>query len=263
MNSRLSKAEKEIVHSQKLSRSDPEMIWGWGTPVGVKRSKRRANLIIKGANLGPDLCVLEIGCGTGLFTEYFANSGAKILAIDISEPLLSQARSRGLSNGQVIFAEKNFEDSAFSESFDAIIGSSILHHLDIQIALDKIIALLKPNGIMCFAEPNWINPQIFLERKFRFLPWFDYVSPDESAFVRWKLKEKLIQAGFIDVKITPFDWLHPATPAVLIRSLKTIEGLLENIAVIREFSGSLLIRAKRPEALGKHIDGKSIKTKRL
>jgi 2-polyprenyl-3-methyl-5-hydroxy-6-metoxy-1,4-benzoquinol methylase len=34
------------------------------------------------------MIVLEIGCGTGNFTELFAKTGADIIAVDISQELI-------------------------------------------------------------------------------------------------------------------------------------------------------------------------------
>ncbi len=53
-------------------------------------------MIISGADLKPGLRVLEIGCGTGLFTEMFARTGAHLVAVDISGELLEFAHGRGL-----------------------------------------------------------------------------------------------------------------------------------------------------------------------
>lgn len=128
-----------------------------------------------------------------------------------------------------------------------MIGSSVLHHLDIEPALAKIYALLKPGGQMSFAEPNMLNPQVFIERKFAFVrPLFWYVSPDETAFVRWPLRRLLFKVGFQDVKITPFDWLHPATPPPLISLVRSAGRCLEKTPLLRELSGSLYISAHRP-----------------
>jgi 2-polyprenyl-3-methyl-5-hydroxy-6-metoxy-1,4-benzoquinol methylase len=236
----------EITHGKILSHSDPELIWNWNTPAGRLRAKRRANLIINGGRLGPGVCALEVGCGTGMFTEMFANSGAKLTAIDISLDLLNKTQARKLPD-RVLFLEKRIEDYDTCASFDAVIGSSVLHHLEIETALKKIYNLLKPGGIMCFAEPNMLNPQIFIERKFRFLlPCLWYVSPDETAIVRWKFRDLLIKTGFEKIEIMPFDWLHPATPKPLIRLMSNIGTLLENTPILCEFAGSLYIQCRRP-----------------
>ena len=222
---------------------ETETVWGWGTPAGQLRARRRADLILEGAGLSPGQRALEIGCGTGLFTGMFASSGAQIVAVDISGELLEKARARNLPAGQVTFLEKRFEDCEVDGPFDAVVGSSILHHLDIDAALTNIRRLLKAGGILSFAEPNMLNPQVYLERKFHYLPMFSYTSPDETAFVRWRFARLLEEHGFQEISITPFDWLHPAVPRALIGGVRGLGRLLEAVPGVREFSGSLYIRA--------------------
>jgi len=242
----VARPQNEIEHGRKLSRNDPELIWGWGTPAGRIRARRRAALIAEGARLGPHVRALEIGCGTGVFTEYFVQSGAHIVAVDISSDLLEEARERGLPEDRVQFIEKAFEECEVDGPFDAVIGSSILHHLDLAGSLPRIFALLRPGGWMSFAEPNMLNPQIFFQKN---IPWLKERlgdSPDETAFVRHSLKRRLESSGFDRVAITPFDWLHPLTPARFIHVVSKIGAFLEAAPLVREFAGSLYIRCRRP-----------------
>ena len=238
------RAQHEIQHGEFLANGDTEYIWGWGSPAGRVRARRRAKLIEIGARLGPDSHILEIGCGSGMFTEMFAQTGCSILAVDISAALLKKAEARKLPKGQVHFMQKRFEFCNAEGPFDAVIGSSILHHLELSDTLPRIYKLLKPNGRMSFAEPNMLNPQVFIERKLRRL--FPYVSQDESAFVRWAFRRDLQKTGFQDIKIAPFDWLHPSIPKQLIGLASSIGRMLERVPFIREFSGSLHIKAVRP-----------------
>jgi hypothetical protein len=97
---------------------------------------------------------------------------------------------------------------------------------------------------MSFAEPNMLNPQVFLERHVRGL--FPYVSPDETAFIRFVLSKELRRVGFETVKITPFDWLHPSTPERFIPGVQWFCRIFEVVPIVREFAGSLWIRAKKP-----------------
>lgn len=241
------RAKHEIKHGKILSQSDPELIWNWNTPAGRLRARRRAEKIIKGSKLEPGVVALEIGCGTGMFTEMFVQSGAKLIAVDISPDLLKKARARNLPSDRVLFVEKHFENCDIDGPFDAVIGSSVLHHLEIETAVKKIYNLLKPGGFMSFAEPNMLNPQIFVERKFRFLlPCLWYVSADETAIVRWKFSDLLAKIGFDNIEIMPFDWLHPATPKPLIPLIDKIGRLLENTPILSEFAGSLYIQCRRP-----------------
>ena len=238
-----SRAKNEIEHGKLLANGDTELIWGWGSPAGRLRAKRRADMIISGVGLSPGMRVLEIGCGTGLFTEYFTQSGVEIIAVDISPSLIQKAKTRNRSSN-VKFLVRRFEECDVEGPFDAIIGSSILHHLEIHDALKKIINLLRPGGTISFAEPNILNPQVFAERTFR--KWFPYVSPDETAFLRWRLNNSLMEVGFTDIQIFPFDWLHPSTPPFLIGIVKRVGYWFERIPLVREFAGSIYVRAIRP-----------------
>jgi 2-polyprenyl-3-methyl-5-hydroxy-6-metoxy-1,4-benzoquinol methylase len=236
------KAANEIAHAKRLAQHDADDAWGWRSPAGRARVARRAELIARGAGLKSGMRVLEVGCGTGIFTENFAGYEIELLAVDISEELLAKARLRAIPTGRVRFLCKRFEESDFEGQFDAIIGSSVLHHLDIAVSLHRMYELLCPGGCLAFAEPNMLNPQVYLERKLKL--W--YVSPDEIAFVRWRLARQLNAIGFLDVRVVPFDWLHPSTPEPFISLVRSTGLLLERIPFLREFAGSLSISARRP-----------------
>jgi 2-polyprenyl-3-methyl-5-hydroxy-6-metoxy-1,4-benzoquinol methylase len=240
------RAQKEIIHGKILADNNPELIWGWESEAGKIRARRRAKLINAKTRLEPETKVLEIGCGTGIFTELFAETHANLIAVDISPELLNIASQKKYKYNNVSFINKSFEECGINGPFDAVIGSSILHHLEIDNALAKIFDLLKPGGVMCFAEPNMLNPQIFLQKN---IPWLKRKlgdSPDETAFLRWQLKNLLKIKKFKNISITPFDWLHPATPPLFITPIMKLGVVLEKIPIVREFSGSLIIYAKRP-----------------
>lgn len=84
-SSRANRAANEIAHGRLLATAESEAIWGWSTPAGQFRVRRRADLIIDAAGLRPNRSVLEIGCGTGLFTAHFAATGARIGARTVQQ----------------------------------------------------------------------------------------------------------------------------------------------------------------------------------
>jgi 2-polyprenyl-3-methyl-5-hydroxy-6-metoxy-1,4-benzoquinol methylase len=236
------RSARERAHGARLSQGDPDWSWGWSSVAGQERARRRADLLAEGAGLGRGSRVLEIGCGTGIFTARLASSGADVTAVDVSPDLIERARARGLPD--VHFVLGDFTTAELGGPFDAVVGSSVLHHLPVADSLLRIHQLLVPGGRLAFAEPNFLNPQIFLERTLRFLPYYSsYTSPDETAFVRWLLARALQRAGFAEVAIVPHDWLHPSTPATLLRSVARAGRVLETLPLVREFAGSLLITA--------------------
>jgi 2-polyprenyl-3-methyl-5-hydroxy-6-metoxy-1,4-benzoquinol methylase len=238
-----SRAYHEIEHGKYLAQGNTEAIWGWGTLAGLQRARKRGKAVAEAARLGIGISALEVGCGTGYFTKIFAGTGARITANDISPDLIALAQKQ---NPNVEFICAQFEELPQKPIYDAVIGSSVLHHLDLERALSSCITLLKPGGRFVFAEPNMLNPQVFAERTFM-RHHLDYVSPDETAFVRWSLARTLKTLGFTDIHIRPFDWLHPAIPRSLIKPVEDVGGLLEKVPFVREFSGSLLISCRKPQ----------------
>jgi len=239
------RAEHEIAHGKLLATAKTETIWGWGTQAGYRRAKRRGDLVAKAAKLGPGVLALEVGCGTGVFTELFAQTGATIVAVDISPELLEKAKARGLPVDRVRFLCQRFEECNLQGPFDAVVGSSVLHHLEIKPALATIYSLLKPGGIMSFAEPNMLNPQIMIERSIPLLRLLMKNTPDETAFFRWQLAKALRRARFVDVRVKPFDFLHPKTPPFWITAVSKVGMLLERLPIVQEIAGSLVITATR------------------
>ncbi|MDH3944000.1 MAG: methyltransferase domain-containing protein [Anaerolineae bacterium] len=239
------RAKREIAHGEFLAAEGAEYLWGWGTPAGMVRYRRRAQLIADAAGLNHTGRVLEIGCGTGLFTDIFAKYAMKVTAVDISPDLIEMAANRALPAEKVEFICAGFEQIPGKDAFDAVVGSSVLHHLEVAESLERINRLLKPGGRLVFAEPNMLNPQIFAERKL-LRSRLKQVSPDETAFVRWDLAKLLAKKGFVNIHIHPFDWLHPAVPGELIAPVSALGRIFEKVPLLKEFSGSLLIRAHKP-----------------
>ncbi|HVX13803.1 MAG TPA: class I SAM-dependent methyltransferase [Pirellulales bacterium] len=237
---------REIVHGKALAAEGAEHAWNWASAAGRVRAKRRAELIVRAANIGPGMRVLEIGCGTGLFTEFFVAAGASVCAVDISPDLLELARQRGIDPKGVKFYCGEFESLDLPGPFDAVVGSSVLHHLDIALSLARIRDDLVPGGRLSFAEPNYLNPQVWAERRIPVVRRMMGASPDETAIVRWRLGRSLRELGFEDISIRNFDWLHPAVPAALIPIVSSVGRMLEAVPLVKEFSGSVLIAAEKP-----------------
>ncbi|MDQ8153814.1 MAG: class I SAM-dependent methyltransferase [Gemmatimonadota bacterium] len=239
------RASNEIAHGRQLAAAGADAVWGWASAAGQARARRRAAWIAQAAQLSAGARVLELGCGTGLFTQHFAATGADITAIDISDELIGVARQRGLP-ANVHLLCTSFERYAPDAPFDAVIGSSILHHLELRPALTRMVKVLRPGGVIGFGEPNMLNPQIAAQKN---LPWVRRRagdSADETAFVRYQLRAAVEAAGFTEVSITPRDWLHPRTPSMMISAVQRLEPVLESLPLLREFAGSLYIVARKP-----------------
>jgi SAM-dependent methyltransferase len=102
--------------------------------------------------------ILEIGCGRGETSIYLAQKGALMTATDLGEHLVKFVEEYSAILGvhlRISTASATslpFEDS----SFDAVVGTAILHHLSEQNlvqCLKEVRRVLRPRGIAVFLEP--------------------------------------------------------------------------------------------------------------
>jgi len=235
--------QNEIEHGKFLASHNAGEIWNWETPAGKIRWARRVGMLTNSLKSG--MKVLEIGCGTGFFTQEIVKKPVQVTAIDISPDLIEIAR-QNIIYQNVEFTIENAYDMTFDDqTFDAVIGSSVLHHLDIDQALKEIYRVLKPGGYIAFTEPNMMNPQIALQKNIPALKKALGDSPDETAFFIWNLRTKLKSFGFLEIEINPFDFLHPQIPGRMIKYIKPLTDLAEKIPVFRHISGSLFTKATK------------------
>jgi ubiquinone/menaquinone biosynthesis C-methylase UbiE len=197
---------------------------------------------------GTGKLVLDIGCGTGTYMEPFARrTKATVIAIDLSPLLLLRARSGMPPNVRFSAADANALPFP-GETFDAVVGNAVLHHLPLDVAVPELVRVLKPGGRFCFAEPNMVNPHMLLILN---VPWIRRrigATADETAFVRWRLRRSLEAQGLKEVSVRPFDFLYPFAPQPLIPVVKRVARALEALPIVREIAGSLLVSGRKRSA---------------
>lgn len=94
--------------------------------------------------------VLEIGCGMGAHASVFANAGAEVTAIDLTERAVSMTKKRfelfNIKNASVMRSDA--ENLPFPDnSFDFVWSWGVIHHsADTQRIVKEIFRVLKPNG---------------------------------------------------------------------------------------------------------------------
>ncbi len=125
---------------------------------------------------------LEYGCGRGSSAFDLAAAGTDVIGIDISDVAIEMATDEAEARGvEATFLAMNAEALDFEDaSFDLVIGSGILHHLDLELAVAEITRVLEPGGRAVFLEPMGYNPLINLYR--RMTP--EIRTPDEHPLLR-------------------------------------------------------------------------------
>ncbi len=127
---------------------------------------------------------LDYGCGHGMAAVVLSRAGATVSAFDLSPGYVHEARQRASANGvSVDFCTADAEHLPYaSNSFDAIWGNAILHHLNLNLAGAELLRVLKPGGVAVFCEPWGGNPVLEFGRKY--LPYPGKHRTDDEAPLR-------------------------------------------------------------------------------
>lgn len=165
------------------------------TPANVierYRSLRYAKIIQKDfmyrqLGVGHDLSgkrLLDFGCGTGQTSTQLAMLGAFVVGMDISPELIHVARQRAELDGvtdRVQFQDVDLlQAPPTADSFDLILCSAVLHHVDYRVVLPILRNCLKTGGKIVIGEPIAISPLLRMIRDW--LPVERDASPDEKQF---------------------------------------------------------------------------------
>lgn len=150
--------------------------------------------------LGPDMRIVEFGCGTGTTAIHHAPHVRHIDAIDISEKMLDigrdKARDAGIDN--ITFTRGTLaEFNAADASFDAVLGLNVIHLVpDREAVIAEVARILKPGGIfvsstVCLGQSylRFIKLVAPLGKLLGLMPDFYILTEDELA-------DEVTRAGF-------------------------------------------------------------------
>lgn len=111
--------------------------------------------------------ILDVGCGLGEASVYFALKGARVTAFDISKAMVDVTK-RLAKQYQVRLKTYvcSIEQLAVptGQRFDVIYVGNLFHHVHIEQALDALTPHLKPNGMLISWDPVDYNPVINVYR---------------------------------------------------------------------------------------------------
>ena len=113
-----------------------------------------------------DGAILDVGCGNGIISLQLGKDGFNILGIDVSDKAIEKAKDANPFPNvsfDVADAEKL---KASGQSYDAIICSEVLEHLNQPSNLVReLFAILKDTGILIVTVPNGTGPRESLVTK--------------------------------------------------------------------------------------------------
>lgn len=97
--------------------------------------------------VGATSTVVDLGAGTGAFARAIAPHVARVVAVDVSEPMVEWMRAHGVEAVRAGFLSYEHEGNPP----DAVFTRNTLHHLPDfwkAIALERLARLLRPGGVL-------------------------------------------------------------------------------------------------------------------
>jgi ubiquinone/menaquinone biosynthesis C-methylase UbiE len=111
--------------------------------------------------------LLDLGCGAGENSVYFARKGACCTAADYSAGMVKTALK--LAKNYDVHISGHIVDAAAidfpDDSFDIVYAANVLHHVDALACTKEIHRVLKPGGVACVWDPLRHNPLINVYRR--------------------------------------------------------------------------------------------------
>lgn len=127
--------------------------------------------------------LLDVGCGLGEASVYFAMQGADVTSSDLSQGMLDAttrlAQANGVSVKQHVASAEDMQLSPDAK-FDIIYAGNLLHHVDIEETITRIKPHLANGGVFVTWDPLAYNPAINVYRSMA----TDVRTPDEHP-LKW------------------------------------------------------------------------------
>ena len=176
--------------------------------------------------------------------------------MDISPELIALSRRRaeldGVADRIQFLAADLLQEPPAANTFDLILCSAVLHHVNYRVVLPVLRDCLKPGGKIVIGEPTAMSPLLAKIR--RLLPVEQDVSPDERQFSRADVAA--IAGAFDRPQVTYFNLtsrlirflpmgfnleMAPAATRGAVVFLMTLDSWLAKLPFLRRYYGAVTI----------------------
>ena len=209
--------------------------------------RRRALTVRHCLHVLPGERILELGAGSGLWTEHLSTAlrgQNPITGAVFNEALIQPSKNRQ-PNVDFVHVTDIARDLP-AGSFDYVVGTVILCHDLYPQTLAALHRLLKPGGHLLFFEANYWNPQVLLKNVIRPVGRWAGDARCHVGMRKYELMKRASHQGFTNVEIIPYDIIHARTPRTLLPAVQSASFILEQMPVVRDLCGTLYIWMTKP-----------------
>jgi ubiquinone/menaquinone biosynthesis C-methylase UbiE len=138
----------------------PEAYDRWfTTPIGSLVRKYEAELMLDLLKPKQGEIILDAGCGTGIFTTDILSSGSQVIGLDISLPMLIQAKKKLKEYPFWIILADMLNLPFPGSSFDKVVSVTALEFVeDAKGAIGELFRITKRGGCIVVATLNSLSP---------------------------------------------------------------------------------------------------------
>ena len=146
--------------------------------------------------LRPGAHVVDLGCGSGVFTNLLRLRGYRCSGVDLSPKMIALAKDKFSG---IDFHLGDIENLGFADaSFDGVLLSGVVHHLpEPSRCAREVFRILRPGGKFVAFDPNRMNPFMYLYRD-RSSPFYSRigVTENERPVLAGEIASAFRNAGF-------------------------------------------------------------------
>jgi len=138
----------------------PEKYDRWfETPIGVLVKKYENELFLDLFQPCPGEMILDVGCGTGIFTLNILGLGPFVIGLDISQPMLVRARQKAVKYPfRAVAGDMRFLPFA-DQCFDRVVSMTALEFIaDGQAAVEDMFRVAKKGAVVVATTLNSLSP---------------------------------------------------------------------------------------------------------
>jgi SAM-dependent methyltransferase len=181
--------------------------------------------------------VVDFGAGSGRLTVPLLRQRYSVLAVDVSDKSLENMRS--LAQRLSLPPPPTSLHLPQHGTFDAVVGTDILHHVDLDAHLPALRKAVRPGGRLVFSEPGGFNPTWYVYLPLT-APW--HIEKGVRRCTYYNLRRKLVAHGFRDASVSGLGLL-PRPFFNWSRTLSRLNDAAGNLPLLKLFAYRYIIEA--------------------
>lgn len=169
---------------------NPTYCGGSGDKLTYKYVFRRFDELIKKFNIDVDSSVLDVGCGVGIYTDYFYKKGFRnYKGIDLSKDMINELSKKF---NAYEFEENDISKGKITGKYDLIIMISVTQHILLdkyfEFVIKQIHDLLNKDGLFLVTDYLDVNKREALNQRWRPLSYYKKILSNMNYMGRIKFR---------------------------------------------------------------------------